>query len=102
MLARVQHSLGSGAKQRQRTFGLGVLRIREDLVDHEPGIGVFFELKLESVKSSAQARSWRDIRTWLRAAWAAFCYTIHEAGLALVPHLDARGPRFGKNRHRGR
>jgi hypothetical protein len=51
-LAEVQHSVESGAKPRQRTFGLRVLRIREDLVDHKPGIGVFFELQLGSVKKA--------------------------------------------------
>lgn len=53
----MQHSIGSGAKPRLHTFGLRVLRIREDLVDHEPRIGVFFELQLKSVKSSARAES---------------------------------------------
>lgn len=51
-LTEVQHSEESGAKPRQHTFGLGVLRIREDLVDHEPGVGVFFELQVESVKKA--------------------------------------------------
>lgn len=49
-LARVQHNVETGAKLRQRTFGLRILRIREDLVDHKPSIGVFFELQIRLVK----------------------------------------------------
>lgn len=64
---------GGEGRDRVLTLGLWVRSVGQDLIDEQPGVGVFFELKAWGlVRFGRRARM--GLRTWFRAVWAAFCW----------------------------